>query len=130
MFKVNFLFSMDVVAMYPSVQREPALREMEDQLSKDPELKERRTKWKPEQIKRLAEVCFETHFVFINNGKTYTQYDGTPIGKSISGPACDLLMGALERDYILMRRNKWKPDFWVRIKDDTPQPMAPLKRGV
>ena len=60
----NFLFSMDVVAMYPSVQREPALREMEDQLSKDPKLKERTT-WKPKQIKRLAEVCFETHFVFI-----------------------------------------------------------------
>ena len=38
---------------------------MEDQLSKDPKLKER-TKWKPKQIKRLAEVCFETHFVFIN----------------------------------------------------------------
>ena len=74
---------MDVVAMYPSVQREPALREKEDQLSKDPKLKER-TKWKPKQIKRLAEVCFETHFVFID-GKTYTQYDGTPIGKSISG---------------------------------------------
>ena len=59
-----------------------------------------------------TQICFETHFVFIN-GKVYTQYDGTPIGKALSGPICDLLMGALEPDHIMKRKNKWKLDFWI-----------------
>lgn len=71
---------------------------MEIQLNKDLKLRDR-TSWKPAQIRRLAEICFETHFVFINGKKVYTQYKGTPIGKARSGPICDLLMGALERDH-------------------------------
>ena len=27
-------------------------------------------------------------------------------------------MGGLESRHILTRKNKWKPDFWVRVKDD------------
>ena len=94
----DFLVSFDVKAMYPSVPREESISEAGKHLEWDRKLKDR-SPWKPKQITKLIDLCFETHFIFIN-GKVYTQYDGTPIGKSISGPICDLFMGGLESKHI------------------------------
>jgi len=39
----------------------------------------------------LKEICLETHFKTIG-GRILKQIDGTPIGKSISGPIADMFM--------------------------------------
>ena len=44
-----------------------------------------RMPWSPAQIVELLESCLETHSKTID-GRIFTQSDGTPIGKSISGP--------------------------------------------
>ena len=48
-----------------------------------------RTKWNPDDIIKLLEICLDTHVKTLA-GRIYTQTDETPIGKSISGPLADM----------------------------------------
>ena len=57
---------------------------------------------------KLLEICLETHFKTID-GKIYTQLDGTPIGKSISGPIADIFMIWFEEEYIFNTDNEFHP---------------------
>ena len=85
---VDIEASFDVVALYPSIPIPKALECVRRRLLNDTTLKER-TDWKPDNIMKLLEICLETHFKTIDSN-IYTQLDGTPIGKSISGPIEDL----------------------------------------
>ena len=82
--------SFDVVALCPSIPIPKALDCVRRKLLNDTTLADC-TDWKPEDIMKLLEICLETHFKTID-GKIYTQLDGTPIGKSISGPIADIFM--------------------------------------
>ena len=57
---------------------------------------------------KLLEICLETHFKTID-GKIYIQFDGTPIGKSISGPIADIFMIWFEEKYIFNTDNEFQP---------------------
>jgi len=78
-----------------------------------------RTEWKVEDIMKLLTICLETHFKTID-GRIYTQIDGTPIGKSISGPLADIFMIWFEEQYIFNEKNVFKPyiKLWKRSRDD------------
>ena len=80
--------SFDVVALYPSIPVEKALHCVKEKLRHDESLADR-TEWKVDDIMKLLTICLETHFKIID-GRVYTQIDGTPIGKSISGPLADI----------------------------------------
>ena len=80
--------SLDIRQMYPMIPVEKTLKITKEQLIKDDTLRDR-TEWKSEHIIELLEVCLETHFQ--TEGIVYTQTDGTPIGKSISGPCQEFL---------------------------------------
>jgi len=112
------LVSFDIDCMYPSIPREAALEVVYRKLQKDRTLKDR-TDWKPRQIRTLLEVCLETHFKDIE-GNIWTQVNGTPIGKSISGPIAGIYMADYEERHIYNGRLplKWRPKFWKRQKDD------------
>ena len=69
-----------------------------DLLKKDKELSGR-TKWTPRQIINLMEICLETPFKSYN-GTIYTQTDGTPIGKSISGPMAGIYLRWFEYTFV------------------------------
>ena len=68
---------------------------------------------------KLLEICLETHFKTID-GKIYTQLDGTPIGKSISGPIADIFMIWFEEEYIFNTENEFHPYLkaWKRYGND------------
>ena len=78
-----------------------------------------RTEWKTDDIMKLLTICLETHFKMID-GRIYTQIDGTPIGKSISGPLADIFMIWFEEEYIFNKTNVFKPYIksWKRSQDD------------
>ena len=80
--------SFDVVALYPNIPIPTALQCVRGRLLKDSTLSER-TDWNPDDIIKLLEICLETHFKTID-GRIFQQIDGTPIGKSISGPIADI----------------------------------------
>ena len=48
----------------------------------------------------------------------YTQMDGTPIGKSISGPLAGIYVAWLEETFVKNGRFKAQIIFWRRMKDD------------
>ena len=73
----------------PMIPVEKTRKIAKEPLIKDDTLQDR-TEWKPEHIIELLEVCLETHFQTYE-GIVYTQTDGTPIGKSISGPLAGIL---------------------------------------
>ena len=110
--------SFDVVALYPSIPIPKALDCVRRKLLNDTTLPDR-TDWKPEDIMKLLEICLETHFKTID-GKIYTQLDGTPIGKSISGPIADIFMIWFEEEYIFNTDNEFHPYLkaWKRYRDD------------
>ena len=85
-------------------------------LKKDKTLRER-TKWTPRQIVNLMEICLDTHFKSYN-GTIYTQTDGTPIGKSISGPMAGIYLRWFE--YTFIRNSKFSSQIllWRRMRDD------------
>ena len=45
-------------------------------------------------------MCLETQFKTLD-GRIFTQTDGTPIGKSISGPLADIYMNWFETEHII-----------------------------
>ena len=106
--------SFDVVALYPSIPVEKALSCARERLMKDETLSER-TDWNVDDIIKLLQICLETHFKTMD-GRIYTQVDGTPIGKSISGPLADIYMIWFEEQYVFSDNNMFKPHikFWKR----------------
>ena len=95
--------SLDVIALYPSILIEKALECTRSKLLNDETLAER-TDWSAEDIIKLLRICLETHFKTID-GQIFTQTDGTPIGKSISGPSVDIYMIWFEEQYIFNKKN-------------------------
>ena len=67
-----------------------------------------RTDWSPNDTIKLLEICLETHFKTID-GHIYTQLDGTPIGKSISGPIADFFMIWFEEEFVFNAANEFLP---------------------
>ncbi|CAM9923772.1 unnamed protein product, partial [Heterosigma akashiwo] len=110
------LVSFDVKALYPSIPVKKALEVVRQKLEEDETLPER-TPWSPAQIVELLEICLETHFKTID-GRIFTQSDGTPIGKSISGPIAGIYLNWFEEQFIYSDRCKHKPTLWVRMRDD------------
>lgn len=53
---------------------------------------------------RLLEICLETYFKTIQ-GHIYEQIDGTPIGKSISGPIAEIYLNWFENQYVFNEKN-------------------------
>ena len=96
--QVDIQASFDVVALYPSIPIPKALKCVWRRLLNDTTLKDR-TDWKPDDIMKLLEICLETHFKTID-GNIYTQLDGTPIGKSISGLIADIFMIWFEEEFV------------------------------
>jgi len=90
----------DIVALYPSIPIPKALKCVRKKLLNDTSLSDR-TDLKTEEIMKLLEICLETHFKTID-GSILKQIDGTPIGKSISGPIADIFMIWFEEEYVLM----------------------------
>jgi hypothetical protein len=112
------LASFDIDCMYPSIPRKAALEIVYRKLQRDRTLKDR-TSWNPKQIVTLLEVCLETHFRDIE-GNIWTQVDGTPIGKSISGAIAGIYMADYEERHIFKEQlpPEWTPKSWRRQKDD------------
>ena len=78
-----------------------------------------RTDWRVDDIIQLLSICLETHFKTID-GRIFTQIDGTPIGKSISGPLADIYMIWFEEQHIFNENNEFRPFIksWKRFRDD------------
>jgi hypothetical protein len=74
-----------------------------------------RTTWLPKQNVDLLKICLETNFNTYD-GKTYTQTDGTLIGKSISGPLAGIFFAWLEETVVKNGRFKAQIIFWKRMK--------------
>ena len=108
--------SLDIRQMYPMIPVEKTLKITKEQLIKDDTLRDR-MEWKPEHIIELLEVCLETHFQ-TNEGIVYTQTDGTPIGKSISGPLAGIFVAWFENMFVMKGKFKARIVFWRRMKDD------------
>ena len=74
-----------------------------------------RTTWLPKQNVDLLKICLETNFNTYD-GKTYTQTDGTLIGKSISGLLAGIFVAWLEETVVKNGRFKAQIIFWRRMK--------------
>ena len=110
------LASLDIKSLYPKVPVKKALECTREALEADLTLKDR-TDWDIDDIIKLLEICIETHFKTID-GYIYTQTDGMPIGKSISGPIAGIYLHWFERTYIFNDTCEFKPHFWKRMRDD------------
>jgi hypothetical protein len=110
------LASLDVVALYPSIPVPKALEIVEQRLKNDANL-ESRTKWSVDQIMKLLVICLETYFKTPDN-RIYKQTDGTPIGKSISGPIASIYMNWLEESFVLNSIKDPRLILWKRYRDD------------
>jgi len=110
------LASFDVKALYPSIPVLKALEIVKEELEKDATLKDR-TSWTPKEIIDLLQICLETHFKTLD-GRVFTQINGTPIGKSISGPIAGIYMNWFEEQFIESDQCQMKPKFWKRMRDD------------
>ena len=96
------LNSLDVIILYPSIPIKQTLDIVHAELEADMTLSSR-TEWKVDDIMELLKIAMETHFK-TRDGKIYLQTDGTPIGKSISGPLAGIYMNWFKRPMYLMRR--------------------------
>ena len=105
--EIDIQASLDVIALYPSIPIEKALECTRNKLLNDESLAER-TDWNADDIIKLLRICLETHFKTID-GRIFTQIDGTPIGKSISGPLVNIYMIWFEEQYIFNDNNMFKP---------------------
>jgi hypothetical protein len=108
--------SLDVTALYPSVPIQKAFSVIEESLRNDESLSER-TDWSVENIMILLKICMETFFKTID-GTIYRQLDGTPIGKSVSGPIAGIYMNWFEKTFVFNDDRTCKPTLWKRMKDD------------
>jgi len=103
------LASLDVVALYPSIPVKKALEIVREKLNEDDTL-QGRTKWKVDDIMKLLEISIETHFMSLD-GRIFTQTDGCPIGKSISGEIAEIYMNWFEETYVFDQGSPFKPIF-------------------
>ena len=87
-----------------------------EQLRQDNTLTDR-TQWTPEQIVNLWNICLETHFKTFQRD-IFTQKDGTPIGKSISGPLAGIFVAWFEKMFVMKGKFKARIIFLQRMKDD------------
>jgi hypothetical protein len=110
------LVSFDVKALYPSIPIRKALEIIEHELNNDTDLPNR-TKWAIPDIMKLLDISLETYFKTID-GRIFKQTEGTPIGKSISGPIAGIYMNAFERLFVFNSKFASKIKFWKRMKDD------------
>jgi hypothetical protein len=110
------LISFDVKALYPSIPVKQALQIIENELKIDTELPQR-TKWKIEDIMSLLSLSLETYFKTLD-GRIFKQTEGTPIGKSISGPIAGIYMNYFERNFVYNSKFSTRIRFWKRMKDD------------
>ena len=109
------LISFDVVALYPSVTQEEALKVFEEELLQDRELKTK-TPITASKLMKLFRTCLKkTYFVF--NRTLYLQIDGLAIGASSSVFLAELFMMKLERSAIESFAHP--PEIWFRYVDDT-----------
>ena len=65
----------------------------------------------------LLKICLETHFNTFH-GKVLTQKDGTPVGKSTSGPLEGIFVVWFEKMFVMKGKFKARIIFWQRMKDD------------
>lgn len=100
------LFSLDIKSLYPKVPLWKALQCTRQALQADETLS-KRTDWSVDDIMKLLEICLETHFKTLD-GYIYTQMDGTPIGKSISGPLAGIYLNWFEKTYVFNEENRFK----------------------
>ena len=108
--------SFDVKALYPSIPVKKALEIIQKELESDETLKDR-TNWTPKEIVDLLKICLETHFKTLD-WRVFTQMNGTPIGKSISGPIAGIYMNWFEEEFIQSSQCEMKPVLWKRMRDD------------
>ena len=109
------LISFDVVALYPSVPQDEALRLFEDELVQDENLN-KKTPIPAKELMKLFRTCLKrTYFVF--NQKMYQQIDGLAIGASSSVFLAELFLMKLEITAMESFANP--PDIWFRYVDDT-----------
>ena len=106
------LFSLDIKSLYPKMSLWKAPHCTRQALQADETLS-KRTDWLVDDIMKLLEICLETHFKTLD-GYIYTQMDGTPIGKSISGPLVGIYLNWFEKLYVFNEENRFKPLFWKR----------------
>ena len=109
---------MGLLLVYPSIPIQKSLQITRERLYTDEKLPDR-TKWNPDDIIKLLEICLETHFKNLD-GRIYTQTDGTPIGKSISVLLADIYMDWFENEYIYSDSNEFRDNIktWKRSRDD------------
>jgi len=103
--------SFDVVALYPSIPIDKALDCVRERLQNDETLAAR-TEWKPDDIVNLLKICLETHFKTLD-GRIFTQTDGTPIGKLISGPIEDIYINWFEEQYVFNDSNPFRQNLKI-----------------
>ena len=103
--------------MYSSVLIDETMTVVQKELRYDKTLKER-TKWKPKYIVKLLRICIGTHF-YDYEGNIWTQKEGSPMGKSISGVICCIYVANFEKEKIFGNISLiYKPLFWYRSEDD------------
>jgi len=93
----HMIGSFDIKHMFPMIPVQKTLQITRDQLDKDDTL--------------------ETHFQSYK-GDIYTQTDGTPIEKSISGPLARIFVTWFEQLFVIQGKFKAQIVFWRRMKDD------------
>ena len=108
--------SYNVRNLYPSVSIKKTLEITKKLLQNDKTLKQR-TSWSIDHIMIFLEICLETHFKSLN-GTIYTQTDGTPIGKSISGPIAGIYLRWFEDTFVKTHKYNMQIVLWKRQKDD------------
>ena len=69
------------------------------------------------KVVELLEICLETHFKTLD-GRIFSQTNGTPIGKSISGPLAGIYMNWFEKQFMYSDKCTLKPTLWKRMRDD------------
>jgi hypothetical protein len=79
------------------------------ELQKDGTLKDR-TEWKVDDIMALLSLSLETYFKTLE-GEIYRQLDGTPIGKSISGPIAGIYMNFFEESFVFNEAQRDEIEF-------------------
>jgi hypothetical protein len=69
-----------------------------------------------QDIMDLLRISLQTFFLTLDE-QIFQQKDGTPIGKSISGPLAGIYMNWFEEKFVYKYR-RFKPVFWKRMRDD------------
>ena len=110
----EFMFTMDIVALYPSVPREKTRAAMRENLEK------RRSKKIPtEDLLELGEMVLSSN-EFIFEGERYRQKEGTAIGSKMGKNYACTYMGKWEEEVNARAGNEIgkKPKVWYRFVDD------------